>query len=172
VKKLYMVAAVTVAAISLALGMIVANRQQATPNKVVTELMASTLPDSDAKPQKLAQWQGKIIVLNFWATWCAPCVKEMPELALLQKKLAHENVQLIGIGIDDPINIASFSKAHPVSYPLLVGGMDGSGLLSKLGNTEGGLPFTVLITPSGRITKTYLGSLKLDVLQADIKSIR
>ncbi|MCX7218555.1 MAG: TlpA disulfide reductase family protein [Burkholderiales bacterium] len=140
-------------------------------NGSVQKLMSLTLTDSLGAPQKLSQWQGKILVVNFWATWCAPCVQEMPELSTLQTELGKNNVQLLGLGIDSPSNIKDFAKKYAITYPLFSAGMEGTEISCLLGNQAGGLPFTLLISTDGNIIKTYLGRLKMDELRADISKI-
>ncbi|MFZ6771159.1 TlpA disulfide reductase family protein [Undibacterium sp. SXout7W] len=160
-----------VGALFAGLGMYTAS-SQATPDSpqanAVKQLMSKTLPDSGGKQQALTQWKNKLLVVNFWATWCAPCVQEMPELSALQQEMAGKSVQILGLGIDSPSNIAEFSKKYQIHYPLFVTGMDGSELSRQMGNQAGGLPFTVLITADGRVAKSYLGRLKMDELRADI----
>ena len=143
----------------------------AAPSPVVAQLFKQSLPDASGQPQALAQYQGKALVLNFWATWCAPCVQEMPELSGLQAELTQKDVQLLGIGIDSPSNIAEFAAKYRIAYPLYVAGMSGTELSRQLGNSAGGLPYTVLIGRDGRVRKTYLGRLKLEELRADIASL-
>lgn len=137
----------------------------------VTQLMAESIPDAAGTPQPLRQWQGKLLVVNFWATWCAPCVQEMPELSALQTELAGKNIQILGIGIDSAKNIAEFSSKYKITYPLFAAGMGGARLTRAFGNQAGGLPFTVLITPSGQIHKTYLGQLKMEELRRDLAAV-
>ncbi len=122
-------------------------------------------------PQALSQWQGKAMVVNFWATWCAPCVREMPELDAMAKELAAKNIAVIGIGIDSPSNIAQFAAKLKISYPVYVAGMEGTDLARELGNAQGGLPYTVLIGADGAVRKTYLGQLKFDQLRADLAAL-
>ena len=138
---------------------------------VVAQLLQQSLPDANGKSQPLAQYRGKALVLNFWATWCAPCVQEMPELSGLQAELTPKGVQLLGIGIDSPSNIAEFAAKYKIAYPLYVAGMSGTELSRQFGNSAGGLPFTVLIGRDGQVRKTYLGRLKLAELRADIASL-
>src|SRR5437899_4051639 len=142
-----------------------------TPSPVVAALFKQSLPDTNGEPQALAQFQGKALVLNFWATWCAPCVQEMPELSGLQAELTPKDVQLLGIGIDSPSNIADFAAKYKIAYPLYIAGMSGTELSRQFGNSAGGLPFTVLIGRDGQVRKTYLGRLKLAELRADIASL-
>ncbi|MDB5952682.1 MAG: alkyl hydroperoxide reductase [Massilia sp.] len=137
----------------------------------VAALYAQSLNDAAGKPQSLSQWKGKPLVVNFWAPWCAPCVKEMPELAALAADSAAKNINVIGIGIDSPTNIAEFATKVKVSYPLYVAGMSGTELSRGFGNTSGSLPYTVLIGADGKVKKTYLGQLKFDQLKADMAAL-
>lgn len=137
----------------------------------VGALMQTTLPDASGTQRKLTEWQDKTLVVNFWATWCPPCVDEMPELVELQNDMASRNVQVLGIGIDSPSNIRQFSDKHRITYPLLVAGMEGTELSRQFGNQAGGLPFTVLIGSDGRVRKTYIGRLDLSKLRADLDSL-
>ncbi|MDB5762740.1 MAG: putative thioredoxin [Herminiimonas sp.] len=129
---------------------------------------AQTLTDPQGASHPLIEWKGKALVINFWATWCAPCVQEMPELSALQTELTSKNIQIIGIGIDSTFNILEFSSKYKINYPLYVAGVSGTDLLHRFGNQAGGLPFTVLINPDGQVKKTYLGRLKLEELRKDL----
>jgi thiol-disulfide isomerase/thioredoxin len=142
------------------------------PHSAVTNLYAQSLNDLSGKQQALSQWKGKPLLVNFWASWCAPCVQEMPELSELAAKDGGKHVNVIGIGIDSPANLNEFVKKTKVSYPLYVGGMSGTDLSRELGNVNGGLPFTVLIGPDGQVRKTYVGRLKFDQLRADLAKLK
>jgi thiol-disulfide isomerase/thioredoxin len=141
------------------------------PHGAVAALYAQTINDAAGAPQSLSKWKGKAMVVNFWAPWCAPCVKEMPELDALATELAKRDVAVIGIGIDSPSNIAQFAGKFKISYPLYVAGMSGTDLSRQFGNTAGGLPYTVLIGADGQVRKTYLGQLKFDQLRADLAKL-
>lgn len=134
----------------------------------VSALFAQTLQDADGNPQILSRWKGKVLIVNFWATWCAPCVEEIPELSKLQTKIGAKGWQVIGIGADSLRNIKEFSSRHAVSYPLYAAGIGGSDLPRQFGDTGGALPYTVLIGADGRVIKTYLGRLNIDKLQIDL----
>jgi thiol-disulfide isomerase/thioredoxin len=134
-------------------------------------LYAQSLNDLSGKTQRLSQWKGKPLLVNFWASWCAPCVQEMPELSELAAKDGGKHFNVIGIGIDSPANLVEFTRKAKVSYPLYVGGMSGTDLSRELGNANGGLPFTVLIGADGQVRKTYLGRLKFDQLRADLAKL-
>ena len=133
--------------------------------------MQVSLKDSGGRQRKMSEWQGKILLINFWATWCPPCVSEMPELVALQNDLASKNLQVIGIGIDSPSNIREFAEKHQISYPLLLGGLEGSELSRQFGNESGGLPFTILIGADGTVRKTYMGRLDMEKVRADLASM-
>jgi peroxiredoxin len=98
-------------------------------------------------------------------------VEEMPELSELQKSGDGKKVQIIGIGIDSPSNIAEFAKKFNIAYPVYVAGLSGTELSRQFGNTQGGLPFTVLIGADGQVKKTYLGRLKFDQLRSDLAAL-
>lgn len=142
-----------------------------TSTSAVTSLFAQSMPAPDGSVQSLAKWKGQPVVVNFWATWCGPCVEEMPELSALQTELAPKKVQIIGIGIDSPGNIKDFAEKYKITYPLYVAGMTGTELTRQFGNAAGGLPYTVLINADGKVAKTYLGRLKMDELRRDVSAL-
>jgi thiol-disulfide isomerase/thioredoxin len=103
---------------------------------------SQSLPDINDKNEKMSNWHGKLLLVNFWATWCAPCVEEMPELSELQNERVPANLQVIGMG-----------------------GID---LARQMGNQQGGLPFTVLFGPDGQVKKTYIGRLDMRAVRKDL----
>lgn len=164
-----------VAVICIALGVYIGHKQtspQEADTSAVAALFSQSMPDAQGKPQELSQWKDRPLVVNFWATWCAPCVEEMPELSALQSELdVGKKAQIIGIGIDSPSNIAEFVGKYKITYPIYVGGLNGTELSRQLGNQAGGLPFTLLIDSTGKVRKSYLGRLKMDELRKDIASL-
>jgi thiol-disulfide isomerase/thioredoxin len=119
-------------------------------------------PDGNAfNPPGLGE---RTVVLNFWATWCPPCVDEMPELDRFAQ--GEPAVQLIGVAIDSPSNVREFLKRTPVSYPIALAGMEGSGMMRDLGNTAGGLPFTVIVDREGRIRFAKMGKTESQELRS------
>jgi len=157
-----------------ALGFFWNNKQNAPHTSqaaAVNHLLDQSLPDANGKMHSLAQWKNKTLIVNFWATWCPPCVEEMPELSALQTELAPAKIQIIGIGIDSAANIAEFAAKYKIDYPLYVGGMAAGELSRQLGNPGGGLPFTLLINADGQVRKSYLGRLKINELRNDIKAM-
>ena len=130
-------------------------------DEAVAVLFGQSLPDSTGTPLPLSRFANRPLVLNFWATWCPPCVEEMPELSSLHDELAPKGLAMLGIGIDSAAKIAEFSKKSPVSYPLVVAGMGGTELSRRFGNTTGALPFTVLIDRRGGIAHRTLGRVDI-----------
>ncbi|WP_371857261.1 TlpA family protein disulfide reductase [Duganella callida] len=137
----------------------------------VAALFSQTLPDAQGRQIALSQYKGKPMLVNFWAPWCGPCVREMPELSALAAGEEGKKLQVIGIGIDSPSNITEFNDKYKISYPVFVAGMSGTDLSRQFGNAQGGLPFTVLIGADGKILKTYLGQLKFDQLRKDLATL-
>ena len=139
---------------------------QQSVNKVATDTLFSvTLPDENGKPQALNQWKGKIIVLNFWATWCPPCREEMPELSALHTEYQDKNVVVLGIALDEINLIKEFDEENNISYPLLGAEDTGGNLAFNLGNDKSALPFTVIIKPDGSIANTYFGRISKSLLE-------
>lgn len=121
-------------------------------------LFEQSFPDMDGKTLAMRQWLGKPVVANFWATWCPPCVKEMPDLEAMHARI--KEVQFLGLAVDVANNVRGFSEKVHVSYPLLVLGHGGISLMRPLGNTSGGLPFTVVFDAQGRVAHKILGQIK------------
>ncbi len=137
----------------------------------VEALFAASFLDADGRLQPLAQWRGQPLVVNFWATWCPPCVEEMPDLQRTRDAYRGRGVEVIGIGIDNAAKIAEFRQRHALNLPLLVAGAGGSELNRALGNSGGALPFTVLITAEGRIAQRHLGQIKPEQLRRWLDSL-
>lgn len=110
--------------------------------------------------------QGKPLVLNFWATWCGPCVKEMPELDRFAREMAPQGWQVLGVAIDKADAVRTFLKATPVGFPIAVAGLEGLGLVQALGNTNGGLPFTLVLDAQGQVLQRKMGATHFEELQA------
>ncbi len=126
-------------------------------------------PNGEIHPSK--DWRGKILVLNYWASWCPPCVEEMPELVRVQTKYVDKNVLFVGIGVDSPSNIREFLSKTPVNYPIVLGGLEGATWAKSMGNPSSGLPFTVMIDTKGSIIKTKLGKITEDELSSWIDDV-
>jgi thiol-disulfide isomerase/thioredoxin len=136
----------------------------------IPALMQLQMPDLNGAMHSLTDFKGQPMVVNFWATWCAPCVKEMPELDALQKKYPH--VRFVGIGVDTAANIQKFVEKVQVSYPLWVIGAGAIDTLRKLGNPSGGLPFTIVFNADGGINRKILGEIQPDDLNQTLSGLK
>lgn len=112
----------------------------------------------------LATLRGQPLVLNFWAAWCPPCVKEMPELDRFARAFAARGGRVVGLAVDNPTAVRQFLAKAPVSYAIALAGFEGTDLSRKLGNSTGALPFTAVFERSGRIVQTKLGETSHDEL--------
>lgn len=130
-----------------------------------TPFFKSHMVDIHTKPQPLSQYQGKVIVVNFWATWCPPCRDEMPELAELHQAYQGKNVVVLGIAIDELDLVQEYLQTSPVSYPIVVADYAGMNLSEQLGNEHGILPYTVIIDSHGKVIKTFLGRISKPMLE-------
>ncbi|NOQ77529.1 MAG: redoxin domain-containing protein [Methylococcaceae bacterium] len=117
------------------------------------------LPDIDDNPRSLSEWQGKIRIINFWATWCPPCIKEIPEFIRLQNEFNDKNLQFIGIALEDKQTVEQYLKNNPVNYPMLIGGDKAIALSQQLGNIVNAVPFSLIINHQGQIIHRQPGEL-------------
>jgi len=120
-------------------------------------IYAARFTDVDGKEQMLGQWHSKLLVINFWATWCAPCREEMPLLAKLQTEFGPQGLQIVGIAADSRLNVSNFIKESPMPYPLLADEARAIEFTKRVGNRLGLLPYTLVLRPSGDVILTRLG---------------
>lgn len=125
-----------------------------------------SIADADGKLQPLGQWKGRILVANFWATWCAPCVAEMPDLQKIQDEYAGRGVQVIGIGTEDTERVRKFRDHLGLHLMLLAGGFDAMTIARNLGDNQGVLPYTAVFSASGAVLHTQVGALEPGELRA------
>jgi thiol-disulfide isomerase/thioredoxin len=147
------------------------NRAGDSPPAVVAALAGLALPDVDGREQRLEQFRGKVVVVNFWATWCAPCREEMPEFIKAQKEFGPKGLQFVGIAVDQADKIRQFAEEIGLNYPTLVGGFGAMELSKALGNSLMALPFTVVLDRKGAVVHTQLGTLKPDKLEAIVRQL-
>jgi thiol-disulfide isomerase/thioredoxin len=120
---------------------------------------ALSMPDLAGQSQPFEQWRGKVLVVNFWATWCGPCREEMPALVAAQARYGGKGLQVVGIGIDDVGKMREFAKSLQLNYPALDGGFGALELSKTLGNSVMALPFTLVIDRKGAIVRRQLGPM-------------
>jgi thiol-disulfide isomerase/thioredoxin len=135
-------------------------RQSAEPVPQVRKLFALSLPDPAGVSQPISQWRGKVLVVNFWATWCEPCREEIPGLQRIREKYVGKNIEVVGIAVDSASKVREYAKSMQIAYPLLVGGMESVELARDFGNKAGGLPFTVVLDRRADIALAHLGLIK------------
>jgi thiol-disulfide isomerase/thioredoxin len=136
-------------------------------SKPATALLGVALPDMEGREQRIDQWRGKVLVVNFWATWCAPCREEMREFIRTQAANGPKGLQFVGIAVDQVDKVQQFAKEIGLNYPALIGGYGALELSKSLGNDLMALPFTVVVGRDGTVAHTQLGPIK----QAKLDSI-
>jgi thiol-disulfide isomerase/thioredoxin len=115
----------------------------------------------DGKPHALDEWHGKLLLVNFWATWCTPCLAEIPELIRLEKQYGGRGFQIVGPAVDDPDAVRGLVAQLHIDYPVLVGSPDDLiGTMEKLGNRQGALPYSLLVSPDGLVVERQLGAFE------------
>ncbi len=164
---------VVVAALALGAGLYFSgmSRDGAPDPSAQAALAGLALPDPEGREQRLDQWRGKVVVVNFWATWCAPCREEMPEFVKAQRELGGKGLQFVGIAVDQADKVRQFVAETGLNYPTLVGGFGAMELSKTLGNSLMALPFTVVVDRKGAIVHTQLGILKPDKLDAILQKL-
>lgn len=130
-----------------------------------------SLPDIDGKPRSIREWDGKIIILNFWATWCPPCLRETPLFVELQETYGSQGLQFIGVAIDDLQAVRDFTNTYGINYPILIGAEEAIKIAKQYGNRAGVLPFTLIIDRSGRVALEQMGELTRDVAEKAIRKL-
>jgi len=135
------------------------------------DLRSARFTDLEGKSRSLAEWEGRVRVVNFWATWCAPCREEIPALVITRDKLLASGVEFIGIAIDQASKVAEFVRTVRISYPVFVGGAASLDLVRTLGNPTGGLPFTVVLDRMGGIANRNLGIVTQHKIEQQVRAV-
>jgi thiol-disulfide isomerase/thioredoxin len=141
------------------------HRPSAPDNGALGELWTLDLELPTGQRLRFASLRGKPLVLNFWATWCPPCIEELPLLEAFYKLNTVKSWQVVGIAVDNAKAVKQFLSKMPLSFPTPVAGLAGAELSRTLGNVSGGLPFTVVFDASGRVVLRHMG--KLSAMQVD-----
>lgn len=133
------------------------------PQGVTVTDVGETPPEAtyltvDGKPRQLSDWRGKRVLINFWASWCAPCRREMPLLSAAWTRHRTRNVAILGVAEDTATDVRGYLAAQPASYPIVLVDTDAPGSSLAFGNTRRVLPYSVLIGEDGRILRRKLGA--------------
>jgi thiol-disulfide isomerase/thioredoxin len=134
-------------------------------DEVMQTLWAAEFDTPTGETLALRSLQGRHLVINFWATWCTPCVEEMPLIDAFYQQNKAKGWQVVGLAIDQPSRVRQFLNQFPVEYPIGLAGLDGTELAKKFGNDVGGLPFTVVLDAHGRLIQRKLGKLSSDEIK-------
>lgn len=134
-------------------------------------MMAVRLPNLDGKLESLEQWRGKVLVVNYWATWCAPCRDEIPVFIRLQDRYRDRGVQFVGIAVDQPHKVRPYAAELGMNFPILIGDIGAIDLTRHLGNRAGALPFTVIVGRTAEIAATQVGALTESKLEPLLKAL-
>lgn len=132
----------------------------------VAQLWAAHLESPEGDAVAMAAFRGRPLLVNFWATWCPPCVQELPLLNAFYAEQRARGWQVLGMAIDQVASVRSFIARTPLDFPVVMGGAAGLALVRGLGNPNGGLPFSVLLGPNGSVTQRKIGELSRDDLRA------
>ena len=147
---------------------------QQQPATLVATLPQFTLADRDGQPRSLQDWPGKALIVNFWATWCAPCRREIPLLQRLQRDHGPEGFQVVGVAVDFRDKVLAYADEMKIDYPLLIGEQEALDAASAFGVEAVGLPFTVFSDRRGRIVTAHLGELtaaEADLILAAVRRV-
>ena len=155
---------IAVAVLALGGGIIARGLLSPTDQTSAKSLPDFTLPDVSGQPHAISEWQGKLRVINFWATWCGPCLKEIPEFIELQNHYADKGLQFIGVAIDSPEAVATYLSTININYPILVGDMPAISIAHELGNHIDAVPFTVIVNQQGQIIHQHAGEFSKEQL--------
>lgn len=140
--------------------------------KLVATVPSFTLADRTGTMRSLADWQGKALIVNFWATWCAPCRKEIPLLQKLQRDHGDEGFQVVGIAVDFRDKVLAYADEMKIDYPLLIGEQEGLDAATAFGVEAVGFPFTIFTDTRGRIVVAHMGELTQPQADLILGSVR
>ncbi len=147
-------------------------RSQAPDSPSVAALFAATLHDYDDKPFAFESLRGQPLIVNFWARWCGPCRKEIPELASAHDKYAKRGLVVVGIALDDNIeSTRDFARAYEMRYTGLLAKSGGIELMQAIGNPKAVVPFTLIIDRNGRVVGSKLGAMNKNEIEAAARQL-
>lgn len=144
----------------------------AAPEIDSSALLTVELWDVQDKAVKLDKFRGKPLIVNFWARWCGPCRREIPELAKIRARYKARGLEVIGIGLEDkPDAVREFAHAYDMDYPIFLAKDKGIPLMQSLGNPRGGLPYTIAVDAQGKVISSKMGLMKPEELEAAAEAL-
>lgn len=135
------------------------------------DFFSTQLPDENNHIQNLSQYRGKILVVNFWATWCPTCRAEMPDLSAFHRENVKNNITVLGIAVDEAEKVKAYVNKIPLAFPVVVSEDKGMDLAQDLGNDFGWLPYTIIINREGKVAKILYGRIDKAKLQAEVNTL-
>ncbi len=150
------------------------NKPAASPASKPAKTLPQQLPsfsmqDSTGTTRNSSEWSGKILIVNFWATWCPPCQEEMPELVVFQEQYSSKGVQVVGVAVDNLEPVKSFMQLNNINFPVVLGQDDAIELGKKMGNRISVLPYTAIFDQTGKTLYAQPGKISFDILEGIIK---
>ena len=157
---------------SVVTGILMSNTRTGLDVSAVKGAQNAQFQDLAGNWQQISHWDGSYRIVNFWATWCPPCLEEIPLFVQLQDEYKDRNVTFIGIAVDDADRVREFVRDNEINYPILIGSGDALRISEILGNKRSGLPFTVFLTPSGDLVDMHSGVVPESKVRQFVDKIR
>lgn len=130
-----------------------------------------SLPDLEGRERHVSEWDGQVLVINFWATWCPPCLKEIPEFIELQAEYGEEGLQFLGVALQKPADVIDFARKHGMNYPNLAGEMPVIRIAEAYGNHNGALPYTTVVDRDGTVVFVRQGPMRGPEVEAIVQPL-
>ncbi|MBT8130237.1 MAG: TlpA family protein disulfide reductase [Gammaproteobacteria bacterium] len=127
--------------------------------------------DLDGNIRNIQDWEGQVVLLNFWATWCPPCLEEIQDFIEMQEALDNKGLQIVGVAVDNEDDVRQFASDLGMNYPVMAGETEAIELSQRYGNSIGGLPFSAIIDQNGKVTHTITGILSKDRLISILREL-
>lgn len=151
-----------------AAGYLLGRHEHPVPPPAPVQSLSFRLEDLQGRSRTLADWKGKTVLVNFWATWCPPCREEMPLLIKAEQEHRAQGLEIVGIAVDRPSAVRAFAKKMHINYTVLLGQSEAFNLMSAAGDSQGLLPYSVLLSPQGKVLATELGAFDAGSLKQDL----
>ncbi len=174
---IYVVAAVAAASAGIALRYNEQARQMAEAQALVARGTVGApapelrLPDLAGRMHTLDAYRGRVVLVNFWATWCPPCLREIPSFEKIRQRYLGRGFEVLGVAVDDTDAVRRFVREHGVTYPQLLAGARGTALMARFGNRHGALPYSLLVDQQGIVRLAHAGELRPETLTEHLQAL-